>query len=164
MEERTDKKNITVLSNELIFQHYFMNRKIVQELFNKISIPEYMTLQMLSKENRIYFEELSKKMQMTTRQTSRLLGELKERGLILWSHDGNGSEGSYGVITAAGKKLLHEQEDILREYYGNVIEKFEKENLMELLQLMKRLDHVMDSELEKMEVKRINERADGNLC
>ena len=69
----------------------------------------------------------------------------------MWSHDGNGSEGTYVTITESGKKLLKNQEQILRDYYGKVIEKYGKENLIQLLRLMKELETVMSSELERME-------------
>ena len=75
----------------------------------------------------------------------------RSRGLLLWSHDGNGSEGTYVTITESGKKLLKNQEQILRDYYGKVIEKYGKENLIQLLRLMKELETVMSSELERME-------------
>ena len=90
-------------------------------------------------------------MQLTIRQTSKMVGELRDRGMILWSHDGNGSEGTYVTITEMGKKLLEEQEQLLKEYYGKVIIKFGKENLIKLLQMMKQLETVMSSEIEEME-------------
>ena len=56
------------------------------------------------------------------------------------------------TITDSGRKLLKEQENILKHYYGKVFEKFGKENLIQLLQLMKQLETVMSSEMEKLEV------------
>lgn len=41
-------------------------------------------------------------MQLTVRQTSKMVGAMKERGLLLWSHDGIGSEGTYVVVTSSG--------------------------------------------------------------
>ena len=90
-------------------------------------------------------------MQLTVRQTSRMAGELRDRGLILWSHDGNGSEGTYVTITDNGKKLLQAQEEILKKYYEKVIERFGRENMIGLLQMMKQLETIMSSEMEEME-------------
>ena len=97
-------------------------------------------------------------MQLTIRQTSKMMSDLKDRGLILWSHDGDGSEGTYVTITETGEKLLSEQEQVLKKYYGNVIEKFGKQNLLSLLQLMKQLETVMSSEIEEMEAISEDER------
>ena len=38
---------------------------------------------------------------------------------------------------------------MIKDYFGRVIEKFGKENLVELLQLMKQLDTIMQGELEE---------------
>ena len=160
-----EKNEVTMLSNELTYRRYLMNRGKVRGLFREVTIPEYIALHMIDTENenskvhsgRTYLKDLSEKMQMTIRQTSKLIGELKERGLVWWSHDGNGSDGTYVTVTETGKKLLYVQENILREYYGNVIEKFGKQNLMDLLQLMKQLDMIMSCEIEEMETMRKDE-------
>ena len=46
----------------------------------------------------------------------------------------------------------------MKKYYGNVIEKFGKQNLLSLLQLMKQLETVMSSEIEEMEAISEDER------
>ena len=88
---------------------------------------------------------------MTIRQTSKMVGKLRDRGLLTWSHDGNGSEGTYVTATEMGLELLSQQETALKKYYGKVIEKFGKENLLQLLYLMKQLETVMTSEMEEIE-------------
>ena len=165
-----EKNEVVELSNELTYRHYLMDKGIIHELFQKMTIPEYIALHMIVLESesmviyggRTYLKELSEKMQLTIRQTSKMVGELRERGLILWSHDGNGSEGTYVTITEMGRKLLEEQEQILKKYYGKVIGKFGKENLIKLLQLMKQLETVMSSEIEEMEATKRDERLDRN--
>ena len=161
-----EKNEVVELSNELTYRHYLMDKGIVHELFQKMTLPEYIALHMIVLESestviyggRTYLKELSEKMQLTIRQTSKMVGELRDRGMILWSHDGNGSEGTYVTITEMGKKLLEEQEQLLKEYYGKVIIKFGKENLIKLLQMMKQLETVMSSEIEEMEATDRNER------
>ena len=86
------------------------------------------------------------------RQTSKMIERLRDAGYVLWSHDGNGSEGTYVTITESGKSILQEQEKTLKHYYSKVFEKFGKENLIQLLQLMKQLETVMSSEMENLEV------------
>ena len=165
-----EKNEVVELSNELTYRHYLMDKGIIHELFQKMTIPEYIALHMIVQESestviyggRTYLKELSEKMQLTIRQTSKMVGELRDRGLILWSHDGNGSEGTYVTITEMGRKLLEEQEQILKKYYGKVIGKFGKENMIKLLQLMKQLETVMSSEIEEMEATKRDERLDRN--
>lgn len=165
-----EKNEVVELSNELTYRHYLMDKGIIHELFQKMTISEYIALHMIVLESestviyggRTYLKELSEKMRLTIRQTSKMVGELRDRGLILWSHDGNGSEGTYVTITEMGRKLLEEQEQILKKYYGKVIGKFGKENMIKLLQLMKQLETVMSSEIEEMEATKRDERLDRN--
>lgn len=165
-----EKNEVVELSNELTYRHYLMDKGIIHELFQKMTIPEYIALHMIVLESestviyggRTYLKELSEKMRLTIRQTSKMVGELRDRGLILWSHDGNGSEGTYVTITEMGRKLLEDQEQILKKYYGKVIGKFGKENMIKLLQLMKQLETVMSSEIEEMEATKRDERLDRN--
>lgn len=78
-------------------------------------------------------------------------GALRDRGLITWSHDGDGSEGTYLSITETGKELVAKNEEILKKYYGRVIEKYGKEDMIQLLQLIKKLETVAQSEFEEIE-------------
>lgn len=164
-----EKTEVVELSNELTYRRYLMNKGKIRELFQKVSIPEYIALHMIASENdnpmlysgRTYLKDLSEKMQLTIRQTSKMVGELKDRGLLCWSHDGNGSEGTYVTITEIGQKILCEQEGILRDYYGKVIDIYGKENMIDLLQMMKQLETVMSREIEEMEASVENGGTDG---
>lgn len=157
--EKLETREIIELTNELTYRRYLMNKGTIRNLFSKMTIPEYIALHTIAYEcdkssiysGRSYLKDLAEKMQLTIRQTSKMAGSLKDRGLLLWSHDGNGSEGTYVTITETGRKLLDEQETILKEFYEKVIRKFGKQNLIDLLQLMKQLDTVMSSEIEEME-------------
>ena len=159
--KKLEVADVKMLSHEITYQRYLMNKGNIKELFEKMSIPEYIALHSVAMESelssiygeRTYLKELSEKMELTIRQTSKMIGKLRDQGLLTWSHDGDGSEGTYVTITESGKKLLDEQEEVLRKYYGNVIEKFGKEKLIQLLQLMKELETIMSGEVEELEEK-----------
>ena len=164
MEENreTGKKktmDISVLSHEITYRRYLLNKGKVKDLFENISIPEYIALHSIARESeessiygqKTYLKDISAKMELTMRQTSKMIGDMRDRGLLIWSHDGNGSEGTYVTITEAGEKLLEQQQVLFKDYYGRVIKKFGKENLIQLLNMMKQLETVMSSELEEME-------------
>ena len=165
MAENTD---IIKLSNELTYQRYLFNREHIKDIFMKMSIPEYIALHHIAMEEeasdiyagRTYLKDLSVKLQMTMRQTSKMIEKLRDEGFVLWSHDGNGSEGTYVTITESGKSMLGEQEELLKHYYGKVFEKFGKDNLIQLLQLMKQLETVMSSEMEKLDGGKYQDGAD----
>lgn len=163
----TDQTDIIKLSNELTYQRHLFNREYRKDVFMKMSIPEYIALQYIALEEasniysgRTYLKDLSDKLQMTMRQTSKMVEKLRDAGYVVWSHDGNGSEGTYVTITDSGQAMLQSQEETLKKYYGKVFEKFGKDNLILLLQLMKQLETVMSSEMENLEVEKKDEGAD----
>ena len=166
MEENreTGKKktmDISVLSHEITYRRYLLNKGKVKDLFENISIPEYIALHSIARESeessiygqKTYLKDTSAKMELTMRQTSKMIGDMRDRGLLIWSHDGNGSEGTYVTITPAGEEKLQEQEDVLKKFYGSVIESFGTEKLIQLLQLMQELETTMSLAFEKMEDK-----------
>lgn len=168
MEEKksqAENTDIVKLSNEIIYHRYLINKNHVRDFTRKISVPEYIALYNIDMgretsdfySGRTYLKELAEKMQLTIRQTSRMIGDLRDRGLVLWAHDGNGSEGTYVTITESGQKLLKEQEEILKNYYGRVIEKYGRDNMIALLQSMKQLETVMSSTMEELEAEENDE-------
>ena len=157
MEEKRQEADTLKLGNELTIRRYLFNKMQVNQV---LSVPDYIALHIIketeSKEDiyagKTYLKDLAEKMKLSIRQTSKLVGKLKDSGLVVWSHDGNGSEGTYVTITESGRTLLREQEEAMKRYYGKVFDKFGKENLIQLLQLMKQLETIMSSEIESLEV------------
>lgn len=159
--------DISELTHELTYHKYLMNNgQQISRFFKKISIPEYLALHMIEEtgqENtiysgRTYLKDIADKMQRTVRETSKLMKVLQDRGLVTWSHDGDGTEGTYVTITESGKKLLHEEKEVLRAFYGRVIQSYGRDNLIQLLQLMKQLETTMSAELESMQAPIVEEK------
>ncbi|MGN8862982.1 hypothetical protein ACTNCE_13845 [Dorea longicatena] len=156
--EILNANEIRKFTNELTYRRYLMNKGKIQELFRKMTLQEYIALYTIESERenspnnngRTYLKDLSEKMQLTIRQTSKMVEKLKDHGLVLWSYEGSGSEGTYVTVTETGQKLFKGQEMILRECYGKVINKFGKDNLIMLLKMMKQLDNLMCSEIKGM--------------
>ena len=165
MEENIKETDVLKLGNEFTLRRYLFNKPQVSQVLNEA---DYILLHIIMEtareheiyEGKTYLKDLSEKMMLTIRQTSKLISKLKERGLVKWSHDGDGNEGTYVTITDEGRKLMEQQQAVYKEYYGNVINKFGKDNLIELLNLMKQLETVMYSEQEKMEVALNADRGD----
>lgn len=163
MKDKNNEIDVLKLSNELTIRRYLFNKEQISRV---LSAPDYIALNIIREtekneqiySGRTYLKDLAEKMQLSMRQISKMIGNLKERGLVVWSHDGNGSEGTYVTITESGQQLLTQQQKILEEYYGNVIDKFGKDNLIQLLNLMKQLETVMSSEVERMGVPKEDDR------
>lgn len=73
-----------------------------------------------------------------------MIRKLHERGLVFWSHSGDGRDGTYVVITDSGVRAMERQANILNAYYSRVIEAFGCENLKSLLEQISRLEDVMN--------------------
>lgn len=157
MIEKKDYVDVLKLGNELTTRRYLFNKVQVSKV---LSASDYIALRIIMDteksediyEGKTYLKDISEKMQLSIRQTSRMIGGLKERGLINWSHDGNGSEGTYVTITTGGRDLFRQQETVVKEFYGKVIEKFGADNMVQLLNLMKQLETLMKSEFEEREM------------
>ena len=153
-----EKQELNALSHEITYRRYLMNRGMIKELFEKLSISEYIALHIIATESeasaiyegKTYLKDLSEKMELSMRQTSNMIGAMRDKGLLKWVHDGNGSDGTYVTITESGSRLLGDEEVLLRKYYGKVIGKFGKDNMIKLLQLMRELDTIMSGELEEI--------------
>ena len=77
-------------------------------------------------------------------KTSKMVRKFHERGLVFWSHSGDGRDGTYVVITDSGVRAMERQANILNAYYSRVIEAFGYENLKSLLEQISRLESVMN--------------------
>ena len=151
--------DILELSNELAYRAYIMNRDQIRKNLTELNFREYVALQRIAHiaasdgiySGRAYLKDLAESLRLSMRQTSQMAGELKDRGLVTWSHDGDGSDGTYMSITDRGRELIARNEEILKKYYGNVIEKYGRDDMIQLLQMMKRLENVVQGEFEDME-------------
>lgn len=151
------KTDIVQLTNEFIYQRYLMNDNHIRQYFKELNIPEYIALNIISESSsgegvnsgKTYLKDLSDKMQVPIRKISKIIGTLRDRGLVSWSFDGTGDEGTYVLITELGNNLIANQEQTLRDYYGRVIEQYGVENMRKLLKLMKELEAIMSKELKE---------------
>ena len=158
-QEQELEEDITEISNELTYLRYQMNKGPIRKLFGKTRLSEYILLHSIVRQSdsadiyqgRIYLRDLAERMRLTIRQTSGLVGDLKNKGMLQWSHDGDGSEGTYVTITETGKRQLEEQQEILKNFYGRVIGRYGRENLVLLLRQMRELETIMSSEMEEEE-------------
>lgn len=153
-----ENKEIIKLTNELMYQRHLFNHEYRKDIL-KMSIPEYIALEYIALEEesgiyegRAYLKDLADRLHMTMRQVSNMAGKLRDAGYVVWSHDGDGSEGTYVTITESGQSIIRNQEELLKSYYGHIIDKFGKDNLLQLLRLMKQLETIISSEAENLEV------------
>lgn len=144
-----DKNTINKLAYDLTYQRYLLNKDKANYLFNDLSVGDYVVLHtVLCFEDKAYLEKLGEKLNLSISNMSNVATNLKNRGLITWSHDGDGSEGTYLTVTETGLKLMDKQEEKLKNYYERVINRFGLKNTVDLIGKMTALETIMEEEME----------------
>ena len=144
-----DKNTINKLAYDLTYQRYLLNKDKDNYLFNDLSVGDYVVLHtVLGFEDKAYLEKLGEKLNLSISKMSNVATNLKNRGLVIWSHDGDGSEGTYLTVTETGLKLMDKQEDKLKNYYERVINRFGLKNTVDLIGKMTALETIMEEEME----------------
>lgn len=138
------------IANEFVYNRFLMDRNQMRHFFREINLTEYIIL--LEAENeRIYLVDLAEKMQMPLRIAGRFVGGLQDKGLIVWSHDGRGEEGTHVTITPEGIEKLRAQEEVLKKVYGQVLDQFGKDEMLSVLSQTKRIGDLLRAAGEQME-------------
>ena len=86
-----DKNEIGKLSAEMTYRHYLMNKGKFNQIFKKLTIPEYIALHIVASQStasdhgspKVYLRKLAEKMELEIYQASKVAGDLKDRGLVL---------------------------------------------------------------------------------
>lgn len=165
-----EKRNGSGLVDELIFRGYLTHNHQPQNP-DGLNMAEYIALRLVAEtvsgdgecSGRTYLQELSDSMQLPMYQVSKIIGDFRDKGLVLWSHDGSGEEGTYVVITKTGRERMHRQEQMLRDYYGRVVKEYGEEDLAKLLEMVDRLEAVMKREWKEWEAADIYGNKEGIL-
>ena len=144
-----DKNTINKLAYDLTYQRYLLNKDKANYLFNDLSVGDYVVLHtVLGFEDKAYLEKIGEKLNLSISKMSNVAANLRNRGLITWSHDGDGSEGTYLTVTETGLKLMDKQEEKLKNYYERVINRFGLKNTVDLIGKMTALETIMEEEME----------------
>ena len=154
-----NKEPMKEIAHEITYRRYLLSKDDAKYMFKDINIAEYIVLHYMCEQiekdsiysDKIYLSEISEKLNLPIRKTSKLIREMNGKSLIDWDHDGDGKDGTYVTITEHGMKVFEETDSKLREFYTRILQKFGKEKIVQLLQLMKEFDSVMRTELEQME-------------
>ncbi len=153
-----EKREYDALVDELVKMRYAVSNGQFNIRFSDISMSEYVTMRELHSadseglyEGRTYLKDLADKMGISIKKASKTVGKLKDSGLVVWEHDGDGAEGTYVMLTEDGKNLLLEKESEMYDFSVRVIDRFGKEDMKKMLRLIKEFETVLSTELEKEE-------------
>ena len=75
-------------------------------------------------------------------KVSAIARSLQNKGLVRWTHDGNGEEGTYILLTDTAVTSVQAHRQTLRAYHQRVVAAYGEEKFLHLLGEIARLEEV----------------------
>ncbi|MCD7921351.1 MAG: hypothetical protein LUG27_02750 [Clostridiales bacterium] len=151
------EKDMLDLGDRIIKIRYSMDADHLSLVFRDISMADYMILAKLghrmgfnNPETRVYLSEISKELDRPINRISQMVQNLQDKGYVYWEHDQEQRKGTYIYISETGREAMIRQQEILRKYYGNVVERLGQETVVQILDMMLQLETVMEEEAKKL--------------
>lgn len=157
MAERLQQEEMMDLGNRLMHLRYSMDSDHLGLVFSEITLPDYMILLKFARqmgiyklETKIYLKEICGELNLPMTRVSRMVQNLQNKGYVYWQHDEDGSEGTYIYLSETGAEQMKRQQKILEEYFSHIVERIGFDRFSQVLDLMDRLETVMEEEAEKL--------------
>lgn len=151
-------KDLGVLSNEITYRKYLMEKINLKKLFKNISIVDYNAMQAVIRinsqneaEEKLYLRDISDSLKIPISRVSQMIEKLRDKGMIKWMHDGKGENGTYIRITDRGINVVEEQHEVLNSFYGKIIERYGKDKFEQMLSMISEFEDIMNEEVEMLE-------------
>jgi DNA-binding MarR family transcriptional regulator len=100
----------------------------------------------------MYLTEVAQRLKLPMHTVTKIVKELKAKGLVQWKFDGTGEDGTYILLTEDSLADTMEQATILRTFYQRVIEQYGEEEFIALLGQVAKLEELITREIDKLEV------------
>ncbi|MCR4616927.1 MAG: MarR family transcriptional regulator [Lachnospiraceae bacterium] len=153
-EHDVTKEDLIKLANQMLQVRSTIDSDHLKKIFSKISIIDYTALKKVYGNTTeehisepIYLTQLAEQFNMTISQVSNQVKRLQTKGYIYWEHDENGT---YIRLSETGHRLMQEQQEILNDYFYNVVKRIGYIRFIQLLDNIKKLEEIMDEEACKM--------------
>ena len=98
---------------------------------------------------KIYLEDIAQGLNLPIGVVSKIVRTLKEKNFVTWKHDGIGEDGTYIQLTEKGMHSFTEQQEILKDFYKNVIEQFGTERFVSFLEQIIEFEEIIGAEISK---------------
>lgn len=127
----------------------------IQHLFQTMSPADYVLMWMLAKHThdtgseKFYLKDLAQELQLPMPQVSKIAKNLQSKGLVLWTHDGLGQEGTYLQLTESAMDCALEQRQRLAGFIHHVVEEFGQERFVRLLGDIVQLEEIMNQQAQE---------------
>lgn len=127
----------------------------LRHLFQENASNEYALIWLLSKHtkdtgsDKIYLKDMVRELGLPMDKVSAIARSLQSKGLVRWTHDGNGQEGTYILLTDTAITCVQAKRQALRDYHQRVVAAYGEEKFLHLLGEITQLEEIMRQEAEK---------------
>ena len=159
-ENRTEsvrQEELMDVGNRLMHLRYSIDSDHLELVFSEITLPDYMILLRFARrlgiyklETKIYLKEICAEMNLPMTRVSRMVQNLQNKGYVYWQHDEDGSEGTYIYLSETGAEKTRQQQKILEDYFSHIVKRIGHDKMIQVLDLMEKLEGVMEEEAEKL--------------
>ena len=128
----------------------------LRHLFQENASDEYALIWLLSKHTKdtgsekIYLKDIVRELNLPMPKVSAIARSLQNKGLVRWTHDGNGEEGTYILLTDTAVTSVQAHRQTLRAYHQRVVAAYGEEKFLHLLGEIAQLEENMRQEAEKV--------------
>lgn len=99
---------------------------------------------------KIYLKDIVRELNLPMPKVSAIARSLQNKGLVRWTHDGNGEEGTYILLTDTAVTSVQAHRQTLRAYHQRVVAAYGEEKFLHLLGEIAQLEEIMRQEAEKV--------------
>ena len=127
----------------------------LRRLFQANASDEYALIWLLSKHTqdtgseKIYLKDMVRELNLPLPKVTAIARSLQSKGLVRWTHDGNGQEGTYILLTDTAITSVQARRQALRDYHQRVVAAYGEEKFLHLLGEITQLEEIMRQEAEK---------------
>ena len=128
----------------------------LRRLFQANASDEYALIWLLSKHTqdtgseKIYLKDMVRELNLPLPKVTAIARSLQSKGLVRWTHDGNGEEGTYILLTETALTSVQDRRQTLLSYHQQVVAAFGEERFLHLLGEIAQLEEILRQEAEKV--------------
>ena len=137
------------LAERFLYNRYLIGKESNSKLLNGLKLPEFVALHGLhlkfeEDENldRVYLKDLAAEMDLPIPKTSEIVKTLQAKGMVEWTFDGKGEDGTYVTITDKGNEFLKDNKVYFEEFSARIIERFGRERFEQFISMMAEIEHI----------------------
>ena len=157
MTDQLQQDDLMALGNRLMHLRYSIDSDHLGLVFSEITLPDYMILLRFARrmgiyklETKIYLKEICAELNLPLTRVSKMVQDLQNKGYVYWQHGEDGSGGTYIYLSENGAEKMRLQQKILEEYFSRIVDRIGYEKVSQVLDMMERLENVMEEEAENL--------------